>query len=152
MKTKVLMVCLGNICRSPLAEELLRSKVDPDKVEVDSAGTSDYHIDDQPDERSVDIAKKNDLDITHQRGRQFTPADFDKFDHIYVMDNSNYANVVKLSDSDEQKAKVKLILNTLFPNENADVPDPYYGGEKGFEDVFDLLDKSTDVIVKDLEG
>lgn len=150
MKTKILMVCLGNICRSPLAEELLRSKVDPKKFQVDSAGTSNFHIDAQPDERSVDVAKKNGLDITHQRGRQFKTIDFERFDHIFVMDNSNYADVVKLTKSESDKAKVKLILDKLFPKENVDVPDPYYGGESGFDKVFDLLDKTTDVIAKEL--
>lgn len=147
---KVVMVCLGNICRSPLAEGLLKSKVDASKVKVDSAGTSNYHIDDAPDPRSVAVAKKHDLDITTQRGRQFIPEDFKEFDHIYVMDNSNYEDVIKLAPSAEAKEKVEIILNKLFPNENADVPDPYHGGEHGFENVYQMLDEATEVIAKEL--
>lgn len=144
--TKVLMICLGNICRSPLAEGLLQSKVDSEKVVVDSAGTSNYHIDQEPDQRSIDVAKKNNLDITQQRGRQFTVADFDEFDYIYVMDQSNYENVIKLARNEEDKEKVALILNELQPGENQEVPDPYYGGKDGFDKVYDMLDKAATII------
>ncbi|TQD39328.1 low molecular weight protein-tyrosine-phosphatase [Haloflavibacter putidus] len=147
---KVVMVCLGNICRSPLAEGLLKAKVDSSKVKVDSAGTSNYHVDDSPDPRSIAVAKRYGLDITDQRGRQFTAEDFNEFDHIYVMDNSNYEDVVKLAASAEAKEKVEIILNKLFPNENADVPDPYHGGEHGFENVYQMLDEATSVIAKEL--
>ncbi len=147
---KVVMVCLGNICRSPLAEGLLKAKVDSSKVKVDSAGTSNYHVDDTPDPRSIAVAKRYGLDITDQRGRQFTAEDFNEFDHIYVMDNSNYEDVVKLAPSAEAKEKVEIILNKLFPNENADVPDPYHGGEHGFENVYQMLDEATSVIAKEL--
>lgn len=147
---KVVMVCLGNICRSPLAEGLLKVKVDSSKVKVDSAGTSNYHVDDSPDPRSIAVAKRYGLDITDQRGRQFTAEDFNEFDHIYVMDNSNYEDVVKLAPSAEAKEKVEIILNKLFPNENADVPDPYHGGEHGFENVYQMLDEATSVIAKEL--
>ncbi len=147
---KVLMVCLGNICRSPLAEGLLKAKVDSSKVKVDSAGTSNYHVDDSPDPRSIAVAKRYNLDITDQRGRQFTVEDFEEFDHIYVMDNSNYEDVIKLAPSAKAKEKVEIILNKLFPNENADVPDPYHGGEHGFENVYQMLDEATSVIAKEL--
>lgn len=150
MKTRVLMVCLGNICRSPLAEGILKSKIDQRQVFVDSAGTGDYHIGELPDRRSITVAKKNELDITGQRGRQFSASDFDDFDHIYVMDNSNYENVISLARNEEDKKKVKLILNEIFPGENVDVPDPYFGGDHGFENVFQMLDEACDNIARKL--
>lgn len=150
MKTRVLMVCLGNICRSPLAEGILKSKVDPNKVQIDSAGTGDYHINDAPDPRSIAIGKKNHIDITGQRGRQFTAEDFDRYDHIYVMDNFNYADVVSLARNENDKKKVKLILNEVFPGENVDVPDPYHGGERGFENVYNMLNEACEIIASKL--
>jgi len=146
MKTKVLMVCLGNICRSPLAEGLLKSKLDAKKYLVESAGTGDWHIGQQPDPRSIAVAKKNSLDITQQRGRQFKASDFKEFDHIFVMDISNKNDVLDMASSEEEKKKVHLILDELFPNENVDVPDPYQGSERGFDNVYEMLDKATDVI------
>jgi protein-tyrosine phosphatase len=150
MSVKILMVCLGNICRSPLAEGLLASKLPKDKFYVDSAGTSNYNIGKQPDPRSIEIAKKNGLDITNQRGREFVTNDFNKFDYIFVMDGSNYDNVIELAKTDEQKEKVELILNYLFPNENVDVPDPYYGLQNGFVTVYEMLDETCDIIAKKL--
>lgn len=150
MPTKILMVCLGNICRSPLAEGILQSKLPKDKFEVDSAGTGGWHAGEQPDKRSISTAKNRGLDISNQRARQFKASDFDSFDYIYVMDMSNYKNVVALSQNDSQKQKVKLILNELFPDENVEVPDPYYGGQDGFEQVYDMLDKACDIIAEKL--
>lgn len=148
MKTRILMVCLGNICRSPLAEGILKSKVDPEKVFVDSAGTSNYHVDDAPDPRSVSIARERELDITSQRGRQFSVKDFDNFDKIYVMDMSNYHDVLSLARNEEDRQKVSLILNEIFPGENVEVPDPYHGGNDGFSKVYDMLDEACEVIAK----
>ena len=142
------MVCLGNICRSPLAEGILKSKVDPDKVFVDSAGTSDYHVGHSPDPRSVSIAQSRKLDITSQKGRQFKVSDFDEFDHIYVMDMSNYRDVLSLVRNEEDRKKVSLILDEIFPGENVEVPDPYYGGNDGFGKVYDMLDKACDIIAE----
>lgn len=150
MPTKILMVCLGNICRSPLAEGILASKLPKDKFIVDSAGTGSWHIGRQPDERSIAVAKKYKLDISKQKGRQFTKSDFDAFDYIYVMDISNYQDVIQLSKNKSDKEKVQLILNELFPNENVDVPDPYYGVENGFETVYQMLDETCDLIAKKL--
>ena len=146
MSVKILMVCLGNICRSPLAEGILASKLPKDKFTVDSAGTGSWHIGHAPDERSIAVAKKNKLDISKQKGRQFTASDFDFFDYIYVMDNSNYSDVMELSKNQEQKNKVQLILNELFPNENVDVPDPYYGVPNGFDAVYKMLEEVCELI------
>lgn len=148
MPVKILMVCLGNICRSPLAEGILASKLPKNKFKVDSAGTGSWHIGNNPDERSIAIAKKNKLDISKQKGRQFSTSDFDEFDYIYVMDNSNYKDVVKLSNNKSQAEKVQLILNELFPNENVDVPDPYFGLQNGFDSVYKMLDEACDLIAK----
>ncbi len=145
-KKRILMVCLGNICRSPLAEGILKSKVDPAKVFVDSAGTGHWHVGDLPDERSIAIAKKYNLDITDQRGRQFSPKDFDDFDIIYVMDNSNKENVRALAQNEDQRKKVHLILNEIFPGENVDLPDPYFGGSFGFDSVYKMLDEACEII------
>lgn len=150
MPVKILMVCLGNICRSPLAEGILASKLPKDKFIVDSAGTGSWHIGRCPDERSIHTAKKNNLDISCQKARQFAVSDFDTFDYIYVMDNSNYNDVVFLSKNEEQSNKVQLILNELFPGENADVPDPYYGLANGFDSVYEMLDQACDIIAKKL--
>jgi len=150
MPVKILMVCLGNICRSPLAEGILASKLPKDKFTVDSAGTGSWHIGRCPDERSIATAKKNNLDISCQKGRQFSKSDFDTFDYIYVMDNSNYNDVISLSKIPEHREKVQLILNELFPDENVDVPDPYYGVANGFDKVYQMLDEACDIIAKKL--
>lgn len=144
------MVCLGNICRSPLAEGILKSKVNSEDIFVDSAGTGSWHVGQLPDPRSIDIAKVHGLDIANQRGRQFTPKDFLDFDFIFVMDNSNKGDVLQLAQNESDVKKVQLILEELFPNENVDVPDPYYGGEQGFESVYQMLDKACNEIVKRL--
>jgi protein-tyrosine phosphatase len=150
MAAKILMVCLGNICRSPLAEGIMRSKLSEDFT-VDSAGTGGWHAGELPDKRSIATAKNRGLDITNQRARQFKRSDFDTFDHIFVMDNSNYKDVLALAPNEEAKSKVKLILNEIFPNENVDVPDPYYGGQEGFENVFDMLDQACEEIARKLK-
>jgi protein-tyrosine phosphatase len=144
------MVCLGNICRSPLAEGILKSKVDTSKVFIDSAGTGDWHVGNAPDKRSIAVGKNYNIDITNQRGRQFTIKDFDDFDFIYVMDNSNKENVLALTQNEQHIKKVKLILNEIFPDENVDVPDPYYGGDSGFENVYKMLDEACEQIAKRL--
>lgn len=151
MKTRILMVCLGNICRSPLAEGILKSKLDPNHFNVDSAGTGHWHVGDSPDPRSIKMAKKYGIDISNQRGRQFSSADFNDFDIIYVMDSENKKNVLELAPNENSKEKVKLILNELFENENVDVPDPYHGGEYDFEHVFKLLDEASEIIFKKLQ-
>ena len=143
---KVLMVCLGNICRSPLGEGILKSKINSDKIFVDSAGTGAYHVGNLPDPRSIEVAAKHNIDITNQMARKFSIDDFDIFDYIYVMDESNYQNIVNLSRNIEDKSKVDMILNHVYPNENISVPDPYYGGKKGFDNVFEMLNEACEII------
>lgn len=150
MQTRILMVCLGNICRSPLAEGILKSKIDASKVFVDSAGTGHWHVGNVPDKRSIAVGKKYSIDITNQRGRQFSKKDFDDFDMIYVMDNSNKENVLAMAQNNSQREKVKLILDEIFPGENVDVPDPYFGGDSGFENVFKMLDEACEQIASRL--
>lgn len=147
---KVLMVCLGNICRSPLAEGILKSKVNLNEVTIDSAGTAAYHVGNLPDPRSIAVAKKHGIDITTQRARKFTVKDFDSFDFIYVMDQNNFDDLLKLARNKEDKKKVLLILNEVRPFQNNSVPDPYYGGDAGFENVYQMLNKACAEIASKL--
>lgn len=150
---KVLMVCLGNICRSPMADGLLRKKVEQEQLNVlvDSAGTSALHVGEKPDRRMREIAKRLNTPIDGLRARQFVGSDFEEFDWIYVMDESNCQNVLQLARTDRDRAKVKLILNEVKPEQNIPVPDPYYGGDDGFIHVYELLDEATDEILKKLK-
>lgn len=140
------MVCLGNICRSPLAEGILQSKVNPDEVFVDSAGTAGYHVGELPDKRSIDVARKYGINITNQCSRKFVKEDFDNFYLIYAMDISNYQNILSLARNKADEEKVELILNESYPNQNLSVPDPYYGGDDGFENVYKMLDEACEII------
>ena len=149
MPTKVLMVCLGNICRSPLAEGILKSKVDANSVYVDSAGTAGYHVGSLPDSRSIEIARKHNIDITDQRSRKFKVDDFKYFDYIYAMDLSNFNDILSLAPNERDRKKVKLLLQEINRNIN-EVPDPYYGGEQGFAQVFEFIDQGCESIVKSL--
>ncbi|WP_299206544.1 low molecular weight protein-tyrosine-phosphatase [Brumimicrobium sp.] len=151
---KVLMVCLGNICRSPMADGLMRKKVQEHGLDVvvDSAGTGDWHVGDAPDPRMIETAKRNGVPIDDLRGRQFKVADFDEFDRIVVMDKSNFANVTKLARDEKDVQKVELFLNLTHPGKDLEVPDPYFGGDEGFQDVFDMLDAGTDVLLKELKN
>lgn len=145
------MVCLGNICRSPLAEGILRSKVDSNKVLIESAGTGGWHIGEQPDSRSVEVAYTHNIDISDQRCRKFIYSDFEEFDLIYVMDRSNLYDVLQIAKNEVDKLKVRLILNEIFPQQSNEVPDPYYGGERGFENVYQMLDNACQVIANKLK-
>jgi len=147
---KVLMVCLGNICRSPLAEGILKSKVNTTEIHIDSAGTGGWHIGELPDSRSIQIARIKGIDISDQACRKFIEEDFDVFDYIYVMDKSNLIDVLSMARSDEDRLKVKLILEEISPGQSMEVPDPYYGGGNGFEKVYEMLDAACDKIVNKL--
>ncbi len=146
------MVCLGNICRSPLAEGILQSKLTSELFKVDSAGTAGYHIGELPDVRSIEVAKKYGIDITNQRSRKFTKSDFKEFDLIFAMDGSNYNNIISMVDDTNDTQKVKMILNELHLTDNRNVPDPYYGGNQGFENVYKMLDEACDAIASKLDN
>nr|MBS0038110.1 low molecular weight phosphotyrosine protein phosphatase [Saprospiraceae bacterium] len=145
---RILMVCLGNICRSPLAEGVLVEKIKEKGLdwEVDSAGTSSYHIGERPDPRSIETAELNGIDIRGQRARQVRKKDFVAFDLIYAMDRSNYNHLVALAGDSEGVDKVKLILDEGYPGENREVPDPYWNNR--FDEVFNLLSHSCEQIIR----
>ena len=147
---KILMVCLGNICRSPLAEGILKSK--SNNLYVDSAGTAGYHIGKKPDLRSIEIGRINNIDISDQRARQFSSSDFSRFVKIYAMDNDNYSKIISLANNQEDIDKVDLILNEISPGEFKSVPDPYYGGEQGFKNIYDMLEKACERIISKYES
>jgi protein-tyrosine phosphatase len=134
---KILMVCLGNICRSPLAEGIMRHHAAQGGLEwaVDSAGTGHWHAGQPPDPRSIAVARRHGLDISEQRARQFQILDFERFDQIFVMDTQNLRDVLRQAQSESQRAKVSLLLD-----QNRSVPDPYYDADEGFEHVFQMLD------------
>ncbi len=150
MNKRILIVCKGNICRSPLAHGLLDEKVEEHNLPwtIDSAGTGHWHIGKLPDERSIKVGYENDLDITYQRARQFGVADFDLFDLIYVMDKQNYAKLKEMAPRASDLEKVDLIMNEMTPGEDQDVPDPFHNGVANFYRVYKTLDNVTDCIIE----
>lgn len=144
---KILMVCLGNICRSPLAEGILRSKISNEHT-VASAGTISLHEGEHPDKRSVMTAKEHGVDISRQKAQYFEKNFFDKFDKIFCMDVKNYQDVISLAESEAQKRKVAIILEEAGDHGRAEVPDPYYGAMDDFEKVYQMLDKACEVIAE----
>jgi protein-tyrosine phosphatase len=152
-RIRVLFVCLGNICRSPLAEAIFKHKVREkgldELIYADSCGTSNYHIGGSPDPRTIANATKNGIVIDHC-GRQFSTDDFESFDYILAMDSSNYRNIMRLDNSSKFAAKVNM-MRDFDPNGEGDVPDPYHGGERDFQEVFDILDRSIENFLIHLE-
>jgi len=148
---KILMVCLGNICRSPLAEGILRNKTKHLKITIDSAGTANYHIGASPDARVVQIADKYNINLRSQKARQFSKDDFKNFDLIYAMDSNNYKDLLSMTKNQNEKEKIHMILNEINPNLFNSVPDPYYGDENDFQEVYNILDKVCDKIVSKIE-
>ena len=144
------MVCLGNICRSPLAEGILQHKAAEAGLNwiIDSAGTAGYHIGEQPHVLSQKVALFNGVDISRQQCRQFVKQDLERFDRIFVMDMDNYAEVKRISGDAWDSGKVSLILDMLYPGENKEVPDPWYGSEKDYHFVFDLLSRACEKIIE----
>jgi len=145
---KILMVCMGNICRSPMAEGIMKHLLHKKgkEVFVDSAGTIHHHIGEAPDMRATSKAMQHGIDISVLRARQFNESDFDNFDCIYVMDKNNFIEVAKKARDNEDIEKVELIMNTILPGSDTEVPDPYYGGEEGFENVYQMLWKACSKI------
>ncbi|WP_232827436.1 low molecular weight protein-tyrosine-phosphatase [Winogradskyella aurantiaca] len=147
---RILMVCLGNICRSPLAHGILENKLQDSNYLIDSAGTASYHIGELPDHRSIKVAKANGIDITSQRARQFKTSDFDVFDRIYAMDESNLDNLKTLARDENDLNKLRLFMDANPNSAYNYVPDPYYGDFSGFEEVFNLVDETCNIIARDL--
>lgn len=155
LKTRILFVCLGNICRSPLAEALMNHKILvgglEDMLESHSAGTADYHVGEAPDSRTLHNARKHGIQIQHV-GRQLQPEDFFQYDHILVMDRSNFENSKRIAPSADVHHKIQMLRNFDLFEPGAEVPDPWFGGERGFETVFQILDHCTDQLLKHLSG
>jgi protein-tyrosine phosphatase len=149
-RMKILMVCLGNICRSPLAEGILKDKVKKAGLdwEVDSAGTLGHNVGCAPHHFSQKVARQYGVDICEQKCRHFTKDDIKNFDRIYVMDDENYLDVKRISGGNWDSGKVDLIMNEVYPGEDRIVPDPWFGGEEGFHKVYEMLDKACDAIIK----
>lgn len=149
------MVCTGNICRSPLAEGIMRARleaVDAAIAQVDSAGTHHYHVGEAPDERSVAVARQHGIDISKQRARAFRVEDFDEFDYIYIMDSSHYQTLQRLAREHKKEhlfhQKVDFLTSAAFPAQNRAVPDPYYGDKSGFQDCYALIDLACKAIIE----
>lgn len=147
---KILMVCLGNICRSPLAEGIMAHKIKAYGLnwKVDSAGTNGYHVGESPHPLSQKVAKLHGIDISRQRARSFAAADFDQFDRIYVMAEDVWEDVRRLGRQNYRNEKVVLLMNEAFPGSDMEVPDPWYGTEKGYHEVYALLDQACDAIIR----
>ena len=144
------MVCLGNICRSPLAEGILRQKTKHLNLTIDSAGTAGYHIGKSPDPRAVAIAKKHNINISKLIARKFSRLDFENFDTIYVMDTNNLSHLISLSSNAKERNKIRLILDEIDPKSHNSVPDPYYD-DNGFKMVYNMLNEACEKIAIKIE-
>ncbi len=144
------MVCLGNICRSPLAEGILQDKINKRGLNwmVDSAGTAGYHVGEAPHHLSQKVAKQNGIDISKQQSRKFVREDIIRFDKIFVMDTDNYNDVKKICDRDWNETKIDLLLNLSHPNQNKNVPDPWYGTEEGYHKVYKMIDEACEKLIE----
>lgn len=143
---KILMVCLGNICRSPMAEGIMRGKIEKFnlKAKVDSCGTANYHVGQTPDKRAIQTLKRYDIDISQHIGRQFSVSDFDHFDLIFAMDHQNYADIIAKARNKTDKMKVRSLMDEIYPEQGKIVPDPYFGSIDGFEETYALVEKACE--------
>jgi len=146
---KILMVCLGNICRSPLAEGIMKTKV-PGNIYVDSAGTISQHEGKHPDPRALKTAEAHQIDISKQRSRPITSEDLENFDKIYCMDLDVMEDVISIAWNEEQRQKISLFMEVLGDHGNAEVPDPYWGEMEEFENVYRILDRGCEEIARRL--
>lgn len=146
------MVCLGNICRSPLAEGILQDKARKAGLNwtIDSAGTNGYHTGEPPHPLSQKVANLNGIDISHQRSRDFLPEDFEQYDRIYAMARDVLSDMKHIAGKAYNPQKADLLLNLVKPGKNLNVPDPWYGGEDGYHEVYQLLDEACDKIIEEL--
>lgn len=146
------MVCLGNICRSPLAEGILQEKARKAGLNwiVDSAGTNGYHTGEPPHPLSQKVALLNGIDISHQRSRDFIPEDFHRYDLIFAMARDVLSDMKQIAGKAYDSKKVDLLLNRVHPGKNMNVPDPWYGGEDGYHEVYEILDEACDKIINEL--
>lgn len=152
---KVLFVCMGNICRSPTAEGVFRQLVNQaglsDQIHIDSAGTHAYHVGEPPDRRAQAAARNRNIDLSSQRARKVHDEDFEQFDYVLAMDNSNYAELEFISELDQQH-KLRLFLDFADNTDTREVPDPYYGGDRGFEHVLDLVEAASQGLLADIRN
>mgnify|MGYP001018509794 CR=1 FL=1 len=146
----ILMVCLGNICRSPLAEGILQHKANEAGLnwKVDSAGTNGYHVGEAPHRLSQKVAKLNGIDISRQKARRFSAGDFEKYDKIYAMADDVIDEMKWIAGSKYNALKVDLLMNELHPGKNEDIPDPWYGAEPGYHITYEMIDRATDKIIE----
>lgn len=150
---RILFVCLGNICRSPMAEGIMKEKVRQRglRVEVDSCGTGDYHEGENPDPRAREEMEKRGFDISELIARGFRDEDFEHFDRILTMDEDNQQRIKERARNAEEERKVDMLLNLLPDTQGSSVPDPYFGAKDGFKTVYELLDRATDALIKEME-
>ncbi len=146
---RILMVCLGNICRSPIAEGLMRYKIQQHGLDwmVDSAGTESYHIGEAPHKYSQKVCLAHGIDISAQKARKFSTKDFERFDKIYAMATDVYNEIAAIGGHVADMSKVALFVNELYPASNQSVPDPWYGNEDGYQPVFELINQTCDAII-----
>lgn len=154
MSTKILTVCLGNICRSPMAEGILRHLAQERGIAIstDSAGTGDYHVGEEPDRRAIAAMERYDIYIRDLRARQFKSLDFEDFDILLAMDASNLANMLKLAPNAELARKARLVMDHAPNHPEREVPDPYFGGDEGFDHVYRMLVEACDAVLDEVEA